>query len=172
MDANVRRDEIVRLIVKSPRPVKGGALSKALGVSRQVIVQDVALLRARGLDILATPAGYVLPAQKKGGCVRVAMCRHEGLERMRLELYTAVDAGGVVEDVVVSHAVYGELRAPLLLKSRREVDEFADHPGWREASPLSTLTGGVHFHTMSAPDEETLDAIFDALHAQGLLIEK
>ena len=113
-----------------------------------------------------------MPAHVQNACVRVAMCRHMGLERMRCELYAVVDAGGVVEDVVVSHAVYGELRAPLLLKSRRQVDEFTDHPGWLEAEPLSTLTGGVHLHTISAPDEKTLDAIFERLRAQGLLIEK
>lgn len=172
MDANARREGIYQAISESAQPVKGGELARQFGVSRQVIVQDVALLRAHGREILATPEGYVLPAQEKRGCVRVVMCRHTGIERMRQELYAVVDAGGVVEDVVISHAVYGELRAPLLLRSRRQVDDFADHTGWKQAAPLSTLTGGVHYHTLRAPDEDSMAAIVRALEASGILMER
>lgn len=172
MDANARREAIYQAIGKSDQPIKGGELARRFAVSRQVIVQDVALLRAHGREILATPDGYVLPAPERNGCVRVVMCRHTGIERMRQELYAVVDAGGVVEDVLVSHAVYGELRAPLLLRSRRQVDDFADHAGWKKAAPLSTLTGGVHYHTISAPDPKTLDAIVEALDAAGLLSQE
>ena len=168
MDANTRREAIYSAIKKSSVPLKGSELAKQFGVSRQVIVQDVALLRAHGRDILATPEGYMLPGEKRG-CVRVVMCDHTGIEMMRRELYTVVDAGGVVEDVIVSHAVYGEMRAPLMLKSRRQVDRFAEHEGWKQAAPLSTLTGGVHLHTLSAPDEETMEEIVCALRESGLI---
>lgn len=172
MDANVRREEIYQAIAGSAQPMKGGELARQFGVSRQVIVQDVALLRAHGREILATPEGYVLPMRESRGCVRVVMCRHWGIEGMRQELYAVVDAGGVVEDVVIDHAVYGELRAPLLLRSRRQVDDFADHAGWKKAAPLSTLTGGVHYHTLRAPDEATMEAIVRTIARTGMLVEK
>lgn len=88
---------------------------------------------------------------------------------MREELYAVVDAGAVVEDIVVSHPVYGEFRAMLMLASRRQVDDFVENPGWQEASPLSVLTDGLHLHTLTAPDERTLDVAFSELERRGFL---
>ena len=170
MDAAQRRTEILARIERAHQPVKGGALAKELSVSRQVIVQDVALLRAKGHPILATPEGYILPAVTSPGCARVAACIHTGFERMREELYTVVDAGATVEDIVVSHPVYGEFRAMLMLRSRRQVDDFVENPGWQEASPLSVLTEGLHLHTITAPDERTLDIVFESLAKRGFLV--
>ena len=172
MDAAQRREEIYRAIKESNAPIKGSELARQFAVSRQIIVQDVALLRALGREILATPDGYILPVQSHTDCIRVVMCDHTGIEQMRRELYAVVDAGGIVEDVIVSHAVYGEMRAPLILKNRRQIDCFAEHEGWKQAAPLSTLTGGVHLHTLRAPDEETMDAIVSALREAGMLVEK
>ena len=170
MDAVQRRTEILTRIERAHQPVKGGVLAKELAVSRQVIVQDVALLRAKGHPILATPEGYILPAVTPSGCARVAACIHTGFERMREELYTVVDAGATVEDIVVSHPVYGEFRAMLMLRSRRQVDDFVENPGWQEASPLSVLTDGLHLHTITAPDERTLDIVVEALAKRGFLV--
>ncbi|WP_102409943.1 3H domain-containing protein [Beduinella massiliensis] len=169
MDATQRRAEILSRFEHARQPVKGGVLAKELSVSRQVIVQDVALLRAKGHPILATPDGYVLPAAAPSPCARVAACIHTGFERMREELYAVVDAGAVVEDIVVSHPVYGEFRAMLMLASRRQVDDFVENPGWQEASPLSVLTDGLHLHTLTAPDERTLDVAFSELERRGFL---
>lgn len=169
MDAMQRRAEILSRIERATRPVKGGALAKELSVSRQVIVQDVALLRAKGHSILATPEGYILPSAAPSNCARVAACIHTGFERMREELYAIVDAGATVEDIVVAHPVYGEFRAMLMLRSRRQVDDFVENPGWQEASPLSVLTDGLHLHTITAPDERTLDIAFGELQRRGIL---
>lgn len=173
MDAKTRREAIYRAIREANAPLTGSALSGLFGVSRQIIVQDVALLRAQGLPVLATPEGYVVPEDpSQERAVRVLASRHAGIERMRRELYLVVDNGGVVEDILVAHAVYGELRAPLLLKSRRQVDAFVESPAWNEAAPLSTLTGGEHLHTISAAEEETLDSIEQALALEGFLCEE
>lgn len=171
MDANERRKKIYESIVSSGTPLKGGDLARVFGVSRQVIVQDVALLRAQGKEIIATPEGYVLPVSEENRAVRLAMCSHYGFEAMRSELYTVVDMGGVVEDIQVPHAVYGEIIAPLLLHSRRQVDAFVDHEGWGESAPLSALTEGIHLHKISAVDEQTLDAVFEALRGKGFLVQ-
>ena len=112
----------------------------------------------------------MLPAAAPAPCARAVLCAHEGFERMREELYAVVDAGATVEDIVVTHPVYGEFRAMLMLSSRRQVDAFVRNAGWQEAAPLSALvTDGVHLHTLTAPDERTLDAACDALRRGGFL---
>ena len=58
MNAGERRERIVEILSSSTQPVTGTSLASVLGVTRQVIVQDVAVLRARGEKILATPKGY------------------------------------------------------------------------------------------------------------------
>lgn len=132
-------------------------------------MQDVALLRAKGHPILATPDGYVLPAAAPSPCARVAACIHTGFERMREELYAVVDAGAVVEDIVVSHPVYGEFRAMLMLASRRQVDDFVENSGWQEASPLSVLTDGCTCTPSPRRTSSTLDVAFSELERRGFL---
>lgn len=170
MDAAGRRAAILARMERAAEPVKGGELSREFSVSRQVIVQDIALLRAQGHPVLATPAGYMLPAAAPAPCARAVLCAHEGFERMREELYAVVDAGATVEDIVVTHPVYGEFRAMLMLSSRRQVDAFVENAAWQDAAPLSALlTDGAHLHTLTAPDERTLDAACDALCRGGFL---
>ncbi|GFN22928.1 transcription repressor NadR [Thermanaeromonas sp. C210] len=168
MKAAERREKILAILGRG-QPVTGAQLARWLGVSRQVIVQDVAILRARGSEVLATPQGYVLPLREEG-CRRTFACRHdlEGLER---ELLIMVDNGGKVMDVVVEHPLYGELRGYLMLSSRREVYEFINKLKKSGANPLYTLTGsGVHLHTVVAPDEATLEAMERELLEAGILL--
>ena len=160
-----RRDRIVEEIRKSGKPLSASALAAMLHVSRQIIVGDVALLRARGIGIIATPRGYVREEQTHP-CEKKIAVMH-GRERLQEELYTIVDYGCTVVDVIVEHPLYGELVGQLHLSSRYDVDRFLD--SIRESEPLSQLTHGVHLHTIRYPDEEAFAKMKEALREKGIL---
>ena len=160
-----RRDRIVEEIRKSGKPLSASALAAMLHVSRQIIVGDVALLRARGICIIATPRGYVLEEQTHP-CEKKIAVMH-GREQLQEELYTIVDYGCTVVDVIVEHPLYGELVGQLHLSSRYDVDRFLD--SIRESEPLSQLTHGVHLHTIRYPDEEAFAKMKEALREKGIL---
>ena len=172
MDAKERRSAILQLLRSRTQPVTGSELAKRMGVSRQVIVQDIALLRMGGAAVFATPEGYVMPASAPQSAVRrVIAARHNSSAQMRKELEIVVDMGGTVVDVSIEHPVYGEISAPLLLRSRMGVNLFMEHFESGETAPISALTDGVHLHTLEAPNEEEMKAIVDALRCEGLLVE-
>ena len=171
MNAAQRRERILARLTQALEPVSASALAGELGVSRQIVVGDVALLRAAGAQIDATPRGYQLhPAAK--GYTGILACVHRTAEQMRCELYTVVDHGGVVVDVAVENALYGELRGNLNLGSRYDVDAFVRQAGSAPECLLSRMTGGVHLHTLRCPDEQTFRRIEAALDAQGLLYRR
>ena len=171
MNAEQRREVIRQRLGEADHPVSASALAAQLGVSRQIVVGDVALLRAGGAQIDATPRGYQLhPAEK--GYTGILACVHRTEEQMRAELYTVVDQGGVVVDVAVENSLYGELRGNLNLASRYDVDNFIRQAKDTPECLLSRMTGGVHLHTLRCPDKATLDRIRAALDAQGLLYRK
>ena len=169
MDAGKRRAAILRRLEAEESPVSASALAGEFSVSRQIIVGDVALLRAGGSEISATPRGYVL-ARTVQGIERTVACRH-GLDGTREELYILVDNGCSVLDVVVEHAVYGQLTGELQLHSRYDVDQFMDRLGSEGNKPLSTLTEGIHLHTLRCPDEAAYERARDALRRAGYLLE-
>lgn len=172
MDAKERRSAILQLLRSCTQPVTGSELAKRMGVSRQVIVQDIALLRMGGVSVFATSEGYVMPASASQSAVRcVIAARHSSSAQMRKELELVVDMGGTVVDVSIEHPVYGEISAQLLLRSRMGVNLFMEHFESGETAPISTLTDGVHLHTLEAPNEEEMKAIVDALRSEGLLVE-
>ena len=152
---------------QSSRPVSAGLLAERFSVSRQVVVGDVALLRASGADISATPRGYVILKADRGLIRRVA-CRHDG-RGMEAELCAVVDQGCSVLDVIVEHPVYGQLTGPLQLSSRYDVGQFLSRCAG--ARPLSDLTGGIHLHTLSCPDEDAFRRVRDVLRDLGVLLE-
>ena len=158
MTASERRQQIARLLSASQAPISATTLSQELGVSRQIIVGDIALLRAAGQEITATARGYVIPAQN--GLLRCIACIHSA-EETRDELDAMVDCGCTVVDVIVEHPVYGQLTAPLHLSSRLDVDQFMKRMDG--AAPLSQLTGGVHLHTLSCPDETAYEHLLQLL---------
>lgn len=170
MDAASRRRAIAEALAGANAPVAAGALGERFGVSRQIVVGDIALLRAQGLDIVATPRGYVLGSGQESGPRRTVACVHdfEGMER---ELNIMVDNGCVVLDVVIEHAVYGQLTGELHLKNRHDVQEFMRRSRENGGSPLSTLTGGIHIHTLLCPDEASFERCTAALREAGLLLE-
>lgn len=171
MDGEKRRLEIVETLKQHKGPLTGAELAKRFQVSRQVIVQDIALLRAAGMDIIATPQGYQLAeTQASASFKKTFACIHdeEGLEQ---ELLTMVDYGGKVLDVVVEHPLYGDLRGTLNLKSRYDVQLFLQRMRETQAKPLLVLTQGVHLHTVEAETPESLRIIEQKLGEKGLLLK-
>ena len=165
-----RRKMILNLMRESSKPLSGGALGAATGVSRQVVVQDIALLRSEGHSILATARGYLLENQKETKTSRLFKVFHdEG--RTEEELKLIVDLGGCVEDVMVNHKVYGKVSAPLNIKNRRDVQAFLKNLEMGKSSPLFKVTSGYHFHRVSADEAEILDEIEDALRQNDFLTE-
>ena len=169
MDAAARRETIRQILSQTGRPISAAALAARLGVSRQIIVGDVALLRASGTDIAATPRGYVLRHAVRG-LVRTVACCHTA-EGMEAELTAVVDLGCAVLDVIVEHPIYGELTGTLELRSRYDVQQFIARCQEADAAPLSLLTEGIHLHTLACPDEARYRSVLSALREQGILLE-
>ena len=168
MSGEERREAMLRLLAQADAPLSGERLGRELGVSRQVIVQDVALLRSRGAEVLSTPRGYRLAERRPERTLKV---RHTP-ERTREELTCLVDLGCRVEDVTVNHRVYGRITAPLGLASRRDVDRFIGKLESGASSLLMTVTSGYHFHRVSADDAAALDEAEAALERLGMLAER
>lgn len=171
MDGEQRREIIKNLLYETQEPLSGAFLAKKLGISRQVIVQDIALLRATNKNILSTNKGYVVygNAQEKISCKRIIAVKHDDRE-MREELYAIVDAGAKVLDVVIEHEVYGQITVDLLISSRKDVDEFMAKILLDKAKPLKELTGDIHYHTIEAATKENLDAAEKKLKENGFLL--
>ena len=169
MEGEKRRAEMLRYIRKSRTPVSGGKLAEIFGVSRQVVVQDIALLRAAKHEIIATNRGY-LCGETRGVSRTFCVCHQDG--QIEEELNAAVDLGGTVEDVFVKHEVYGELRAELGIRSRRDVKDFLAELKNGTSRPLNNITSGYHFHTISADSEETLSLIEEEFRRLGFLVEQ
>lgn len=168
MNAEKRRQEILEILAQSAQPVSATALAGKFSVSRQVIVGDIALLRAVGAKIAATPRGYaILP--ETGGLIRQIACQHSA-ETMRAELYAIVDQGCTVLDVIVEHPIYGQLTGSLQLSSRYDVDQFIRRCAEAEALPLSRLTEGIHLHTLSCPSEEAFSRAREELQKLDILL--
>lgn len=165
---NVRRKKILDLIARAEKPVSGSALGKATGVSRQVVVQDIALLRTEGHPITATARGYVL--EKSNEPVRLFKLCHTS-EQTEEELCAVVDLGGCVIDVMVNHRTYGKMSAPLNIRSRRDVQKFMEELRSGKSIPLLNITSGYHFHHISAESNEILDEIEEVLRKKNFLAE-
>lgn len=172
MTQKERRAKILELLGQADLPLTGSYLSSTLGVTRQVIVSDVAVLRAGGEKIIATPQGYLLykPQQEAVHKSTVAV-QHGGEEDMANELYLIVELGGTVLDVTVEHPLYGEITGNLQLSSKADVQKFVEKMQTLEAEPLLVLTGGYHLHTIEAPTSEVMGAIREALRQAGYLVE-
>ena len=171
LDGETRRKQLENFLRSSSQPVSGTELAKKFEVSRQVIVQDIALLRATDKNILSTNKGYVIydPNDNDGKVKRtMAVCHTDS--QMQEELYLFVDNGGKVLDVVVEHEIYGQITVDLILKNRRDVDEFIEKMEQIGDRPLKELTGGVHFHTIEADTEEILDYIETQLRKGKFLV--
>ncbi len=156
----------MNMLSRSSEPVSATTLAEALNVSRQVIVSDIALLRAEGKTVIATPRGYILQYQDKGIRYQIA-CRHDA-DGMTDELYAIVDNGCTVIDVIVEHPVYGQISGMLQLSTRKDVQEFIYKCSF--AQPLSYITGGLHLHTLSCPSPEAFARVKTELTKLNILL--
>lgn len=166
MKAEQRRREIANLLISRQAPVSGSQLSKEFGVSRQIIVQDISVLKATGFDILSTHNGYVI--QSTPYVERVFKVFHT-TEQTEDELTTIVDLGGTVADVFVWHKVYGKVSAKLNIFSRMHVKQFIEGVRSGKSSELMNITGGYHYHTVRADSEEILDNIENVLTSKNFI---
>lgn len=164
MKAEERR-KIIAQTLTADQPISATALAGQFSVSRQIIVGDIALLRASGLDVVATPRGYKLG--ETAGLIRTVACIHNGVEEMEKELLAMVDNGCTVIDVVVEHRLYGEITGQLSLSSRYDVQQFVERA--KDSSTLSSLTGGLHLHNLRCPDEEAYQRVCRDLEKLGIL---
>lgn len=169
MDAEQRREEILQYLKEQRAPASAASIARRMGVSRQVIVGDIALLRAQGSDIIATARGYTMaPAHGGGRYVGKVACQHAPADT-EAELMTIVEHGGEVLDVVVDHSLYGEITGQLNIATPADVRQFAQKVRSNEVSLLSDLTGGIHLHTVACRDAAAFEAITRAL-AEGAFL--
>lgn len=168
MTASERRKQIIKIMRQTDGPISGTKLGKETGVSRQVIVQDIAMLRNAGYPILAAARGYILNEPKQ--VTRTVKVRHTN-EQTEEELELIVDLGGTVVDVMVNHRIYGKLTAPLGIKNRRDVHAFMEGIRTGKSVPLMNVTSGYHFHCIAAENEQILDEIEEALREHNFTAE-
>ena len=169
MNAEERRTRIGETLQKSDAAVPAGRFAEVFGVSRQIIVGDIALLRAAGAEITATPRGYIMP-RPGAGLIRRIPCRHSA-DGMKEEMQIMVDNGCRIRDVIVEHPVYGQLVGELDISTRHDIDEFISRISGSDAAPLSDLTGGIHLHTLICPDMAAYTRVCDLLRAKGFLYD-
>lgn len=170
VDAVMRRKEIQRRLQSSSQPIKGSQLAKDLQVSRQVIVQDIAILRAGGIQVVATPTGYLIQGVPSQGILKTICCQHgESLKEISDELETIVAFGGKVIDVIVEHPIYGEIRAVLNITCLWDVQQFIENVKTNRVKLLSILTEGLHYHTLEVTNEAMFRQIKEALKKRHYL---
>ena len=170
MNNEQRKIKILERLKSSSSPISASAFAKEFSVTRQIIVADIALLRASGYPIRAEHKGYVLEAVENGGIIKRIVVKH-GENELKDELYAIVDNGGRVIDVIVEHSIYGQISAELNLSSRYDVDTFVKKVSDERITPLSLLTDGLHIHTISVKDEQAFDRIVKQLTELKVLIQ-
>lgn len=170
MEADQRRQAIKDYLNKADEAVVARTLASTFNVSRQVIVGDIALLRASGVSVVSTPKGYIMRSIADDGICESVVCQHLP-EETKEELYAIVDLGGEVIDVTVEHPIYGLIKGDLNISNRLEVDEFILKVSDNPSALLSTMTEGLHTHTIKAKNQERLKKIKAHLKSKGFLYE-
>ncbi len=164
-----RRNRIMETLEASTEPLSGSFLAERFGVSRQVIVTDIAILRSQYPNLMATARGYIMLHADE--CRRVFKVLHTD-EQTEDELVSIVELGGRVMDIYVDHKIYGTIRKPLDISSKRDIDRFMEDLRSGVSTPLKNITNGYHFHTIEARSESILDEIEEMLKEKGYLIER
>ena len=171
MTGEERRSKMLSMLKTQDSPLSGTALANEFHVSRQVIVQDIALMRAESHDIISTNRGYIYRRDVYQSAMpkRVFFVRHAD-EQVLEEFMTILELGGKILDVVVEHEIYGQIRVDLLIENDRDAREFHEKMVQSNDKPLMVLTGDCHYHTVSAPSEKLLDLIEQALQNKGFIV--
>lgn len=172
MTSDERRDNIGIILKNNTEPISATSLAKKFSVSRQVIVGDIALMRAAGHKISATPRGYVINSEIEisDNVYTIACCHDES--NMAKELYAVVDNGGTLLDVTVEHPIYGQIVGELRISSRYDADLFLEKVKNNQAQPLMRLTGGIHLHTIKCNDGEAINRIMNALEKENIILDQ
>ncbi|MEC5424811.1 transcription repressor NadR [Virgibacillus sp. C22-A2] len=172
MSSIKRQNLIMNMLKETESPITGSEFANKTNVSRQVIVQDVSILKAKNEPIIATSQGYMLINQQQNEDLQklVVVCNHTP-EQTQEELYCLVDHGVLVRDVIVEHAVYGDLTASVMVSNRAEVDQFVKRIKETNATYLSTLTEGIHLHTLEADTMNKINAACNDLKKAGILVQ-
>lgn len=167
-----RRKDILKILQDKEESITGTELASLFNVSRQVIVQDIAVLRAKGANIMAASSGYFIPkANDENRHIETVVCNHRGYESIEEELTIMVDMGAKILDVIVMHPIYGEIRCPLMINSRYDLDMFINKVKEEKAQPLASLTDGDHIHTIEVPSEKVYKIILKRLEEKGFLVK-
>ncbi|AGB41098.1 putative small molecule binding protein (contains 3H domain) [Halobacteroides halobius DSM 5150] len=172
MSAGKRRKKLLSRLQGSDQAITGSTLAKEFDVSRQVIVQDVALLRAKGEQILATSQGYIIEDETRNNLPQLTIaCQHDdSVTEIKEELATIIKYGGRIKDVIIEHPIYGQLRGLLTIQSQSDLDSFLQQYQTSKVKALSSLTKGIHLHTIEALNQEVLELIKDKLEERGYLL--
>ncbi len=168
MSGEKRRVKILDILSTSLKPVSATRLAEATGVTRQIIVSDVALLRASGVKIISERLGYTVPKAVSDEIYKTVICKHSKDETLD-EFYAIVDNGGKVVSVTVEHSLYGQISADLNISSRFDAQEFARKSAETDVTLLCGLTDGIHIHTITVKDEDAYERIVNALSSLGIL---
>lgn len=169
MIASERREEIIRKLLNEKKAIKGSELATYFKVTRQVIVKDIAILRAEGKNIIATPDGYIINDNFENRIKSVIAVKHNE-DQMEKELEIVVRYGGIIEDVIIEHPLYGEIKGILKIKNLNDLKKFTNYFEEINAKPLSVLTNGIHLHTISADSDENMNSIKQELKENGFIL--
>lgn len=162
-----KRVQLLKRLQDAAEPIKGQVLAEELSVSRQAVVQYIAIIRASGVNVIATHTGYMIPKlPESADFIKTIYSTHDAND-IQEELEIIVDMGGKIIDVIVEHPVYGEIICPLNISSRYEINSFMKNLKAHQAKPLSILTGGEHRHTIEVPSEEVYQLIIQKLKEQN-----
>ena len=171
IEGQKRREIILEELSKATKNVNATQLAEKFGVSRQIVVGDIALLRASGIDIVSNSRGYRLN-KKSTGLLETKLAVKHRPDQVEEELRLIVENGGTVVDVIIEHELYGEIKGTVDIKNDAEVTAFLNKVEQAHATLLSSLTDGIHLHTIQYPDEEALVKIKQALSQAGILLEE
>lgn len=169
MKADERRNDIIEMLIREKKAIKGTTLAKTFNVTRQIIVKDIAILRAKGINIIATPDGYMINDDSNNRVKSIIAVNHK-YEDVIKELEIVVKYGGIIEDVIVEHPLYGEIKGVLMIKNLNDLNKFKISLKQINAKPLSILTNGVHLHTISADSIENMNLIKEELKENGFIL--
>lgn len=167
MTVNQRREKIIEVLKNSSVAISATNLAEKFNVTRQIIVGDIALIRVSGVDVVSTPRGYIINNEDSNKYV--IACNHDN-QGLKDELYTIVDFGCGVIDVIVEHGVYGQITANLHIYSRKDVDDFLKKMEESKALPLSIINDNTHLHTVSCPNKKRYEQLVIELKAKGFLV--
>lgn len=173
MTNQTRQRQLIKQLQEATTPITATQLAAQYGVTRQVIVSDIAILRAGGQDILATTRGYLLNQNVTQNSTRyyAKLAFKHTADEMEQEMRTIISYGGHIESLEVEHPVYGNITVNFTIRSLAELEEFLVQFRAQETEPLSSLTNGIHLHLLSCETKAHFDKMVLALEKLNFLLK-